>query len=579
MSDFFDIPTFALPRSQTNPLVDAFSGVIDILDPHQKMSGFGRYENDWVGFVHDHMPGTLTDEQLAIVRSVQDTKVTIVPSATSVGKSHVGAALTAIFYAIHTELEGDTQIYLIAAPPSSNLDTNLLGKLKSIHLDAPELFIGSKVTARGEIKHNKKPLSFVKGVTIPQEGTEEKKESRMSGKHAPYIFVVVDEGDGVPDFVFRAVRGWLSGGKARLVIFYNPKERAGEVFNMRQNRGGNVIQLSAFDHPNVVSGENVIPGARTRNSTLIEIHDWTEPISDDEAGRLNEEQWFAVPDYLVGAVAVADDGGEYPPMPAGKRRIVEGQFSTKTLGQYPVGGRSHLLLDITKYQEAVERFDTYVAIHGRNPMGSTGGVVGYDPAGDGSDVNMLCFRFGSLVIEFVSWEGIDGEGKADMACDEIVKFWVKYRLPLARAVVDGIGVGDEAPQNMRRRIRDERLWMKHGVTMPDWASHFKTSKVKFSQSPRGRTKKEKFANLRAECYWNLREWLIHDPSVMLPDNEFVRQAMGVITYEQTPKGILLLNKRAIRKRLGRSPNELDALAQTFIRPKSSMGSAPNYGSE
>ena len=41
--------------------------------------------------------------------------------------------------------------------------------------------------------------------------------------------------------------------------------------------------MSAFDHPNVIYGDDkIVPGAVTREKTARRINDWTIPLEEDE---------------------------------------------------------------------------------------------------------------------------------------------------------------------------------------------------------------------------------------------------------------------------------------------------------
>lgn len=135
--------------------------------------------------------------------------------------------------------------------------------------------------------------SFISGVTIPSSGTEAQREAKFSGKHAPYLLFIIDEGDAVPDEVYRGIESCMSGGHARLLVMFNPRNQSGEVHRMERDRRANVVKLSAFSHPNVLTGEDQIPGAVTRETTIRRINQWCRPLAEDEA-----EESLAVFDLL-----------------------------------------------------------------------------------------------------------------------------------------------------------------------------------------------------------------------------------------------------------------------------------------
>jgi hypothetical protein len=70
-----------------------------------------------------------------------------------------------------------------------------------------------------------------------------------------------------------------------------------------------------------------------------------------------------------------------------------------------------------------------------------------------------------------------------------------------------------------------------------------------------------FTNIRAECYWRLREMLDPDSGVLLalpPDNELMGD-IAAHRWSMQSNGIKIESKEEVRARLGRSPDSSDAL--------------------
>ena len=75
---------------------------------------------------------------------------------------------------------------------------------------------------------------------------------------------------------------------------------------------------------------------------------------------------------------------------------------------------------------------------------------------------------------------------------------------------------------------------------------------------------ERFANLRAEGYWNLRE-AFKDGEIDIEYDEQLVQELTGIKYKYNSKGQLMVeSKDDIRKRLGRSPDKADTLMFFYI---------------
>jgi hypothetical protein len=80
------------------------------------------------------------------------------------------------------------------------------------------------------------------------------------------------------------------------------------------------------------------------------------------------------------------------------------------------------------------------------------------------------------------------------------------------------------------------------------------------------TGENKFANMRAYLHWCVRNWLnpVNKTGAMLPPNErFIEEATEIRWKFRSDGRIIIEPKEDIKKRLGRSPDLFDALANTF----------------
>jgi len=75
---------------------------------------------------------------------------------------------------------------------------------------------------------------------------------------------------------------------------------------------------------------------------------------------------------------------------------------------------------------------------------------------------------------------------------------------------------------------------------------------------------ERFANKRAEMYWNTRE-AFEKGLISIPNDADLLNALAATRYELDNRGrIKIIDKKIIKKETGRSPDELDALAMLFF---------------
>lgn len=524
---------------------------------------YEAYQDDPVAFAEDVFGETLTDDMKAVFESVRDNPVTVALSANAIGKTHGAARLASWIYKCFP----GAQVYTAAAPPKKNLETLLWGEINGLVREHAGVFETDEVTS---LNIERSPKEFVTGVTIPASGTPAEREARFSGKHAPRLAFFFDEGDGVPVEVYRGAESCMSGGWTRMLVMLNARAPHGPVYEMIEKGQCNLVVISAFGHPNVVTGKDVIPGAVTRDTTVRRINEWTRPIGRTADGSYletldpDDPEVFEVPDFLVGCTATRKDGGTYPPLGDGWRRITESAFSYMVLARYPSQGANQLVSrdDIAK---ARARWDAFVADRGEVPPDGVRPTLGFDVAEDGDDANALCPRYGSYVGRFETWKGMNPDDSAE-------KLAARYALLGAeRANVDSTGVGAGVPKRAKKELRKESV--RASVAGVKVAS--KPTRPAYSSEG---TKLGDFYQLRDQLYWEVREWLRNDGGAMLPPDDELVEELRTLTYEVGTDGkIRVMQKKVAREILGRSPDKFDALALTFApEPTKASGGLTSF---
>jgi len=427
-------------------------------------------------------------------------------------------------------------VYTAAAPPESNLRKLLWGELGTITEKHPDVFDSDTIT---NLHIQRSAQSFLTGVTIPASGTEAQREAKFSGKHSPHLLFILDEGDAIPDECYRGIESCMSGGHARLIITFNPRAEVGEAYRMERDGRANVVQLSAFNHPNVVTGEDKIPGAVTRQTTVRRLNEWCRLLADGES---IDSDCFELPGFLINKTARSQSGQEYPPLRPGHYKIMEPAFAYMVLGRYPSHGSTQL---ISKewIARARARWDSYVSTHGEIPPVGTSAVMGQDVGEFGTDANVSCFRYGGYVDRFVAWSGVDTIETGDRAASEYKK------RDVLKCNVDATGVGAGVAPYMTRLG-----CIAHSVMV---------ASAPFLVSEMG-----EFQILRDQLWWSTREWLRIDPGAMLPPDEQLLEELKTPTYEVKNGKIRVMKKETMRELLKRSPDRADALCLTFYEHRS-----------
>lgn len=488
---------------------------------------FSRYQHDPVGFGERVLGETYTADVQTMMESVRDCPITIAKSANATGKTHGAARVAAWFYLTFPE----AQVYTAAAPPESNLKKLLWGEIGGLVQKHPDLFRANSIKS---LHIERSAQSFLTGVTIPMSGTPAQRQAKFSGKHAPHLLFILDEGDAIPDEVYSAIESCLSGGHGRLLVMFNPRAEMGEVHRMERHGRANVVELSAFNHPNVVSGMEQIPGAVTREVTVRRINEWCRPLNEGERA---DTSCFELPVFLVGAVGCNQRGIPYPPLRAGWYKVMEPAFSVMVLGRYPAQGTNQL---ISKewIARARLRWDAFVAQYGETPPAGAMPVLGLDVAEFGVDANCLVVRYGGYVEMPLTWSGMDPISTGDRATVEF-----KARCAI-RVNVDATGIGAGVAPHMQRQ----------GCSAVP---------IKVASAPTEETELGAFQILRDQLWWACREWLRTDPGAMLPPDEMLLQDLQTPTYEITNGKVRVMKKEIMRELLKRSPDRADALCLTF----------------
>ena len=488
---------------------------------------FTVYQNDPVGFINNEMGITLTPDVSRMAESVRDNRITVARSATGTGKSHGASAISVWFYKCFP----NSRVYTTANPYENQ--KILWGEISSM-AERSGLFEKDKITTQ-HIERN--PKDFITALTVPTTGIEEVKEGKFSGKHHEHMLFVVDEGDTVPDFAYRGIEGCMSGGHVRLLILFNPRYEAGAPYRHEYKKTANVIHLSALNHPNVVTGGDMIPGAVNREITVQRINEWCRPLAPDEKQSSNT---FNLPEFLVGATARKKGINEqYPPLKPGYYFINEPAFHYMVLGEYSPQSVQQLI-SREWINNARARWDAYVLEHGERPPEFTSAIMGLDVGEFGTDANVACFRYGGYVERLIAWNGVDTVVTGDRAVNEYKARKTAY------VNTDATGIGAGVAPHMQR-------------------SGCSAIPVKVASSPTEKIELGEFYRLRDQLWWLCRDWLRTDKGAMLPPDEELVQELLLPTYEVENGKIKIMKKKLMRELLKRSPDRADALCLTFAR--------------
>jgi len=343
-------------------------------------------------------------------------------------------------------------------------------------------------------------------------GLSTNEPDRFQGFHEKNILVVVDEAAGVPEEIFEAVEGVLTSEHARLLLLGNPTSIGGTFYDAFRAPGWKTIVISAFDTPNFTAFG--ITEEDIENST------WEAKIT----GQLPNPK-------LITPAWVADKYQRWgPTSPA---------YQARVKGQFPTEGED-TLIPLAWIEAAMARWEDV-------PEGEPV-EIGVDVARFGNDKTVIASRCGRKVLPLRVYAKQDTMETTGWVIAE------HREVGASKIKVDVIGIGAGVVDRLK-----EQGYPVVGINVAEAASDT-----------------EKFANLRSELWWNLRELLDPNPKInpepvaLPPDDELLADLSGV-KYKIDSRGRIQVEpKEEMKKRLGRSPDRGDAVVLAFAPDKNTV---------
>lgn len=478
------------------------------------------WAKDWNRFVRDALCARLDKEQQDIIDSVQTNPMTAVASGTARGKDFVAACASLCFMYLTPRFDSkgvlaeNTKVAMTA--PTGRQVSNIMTPevrrlLRAARAKFPFCCPGRLVA--DDIRTDFEEW-FLTGFKADDNATES-----WSGFHAANTMFVVTEASGISETVFNAIEGNLQGN-SRLLIVFNPNITTGYAARAMKSDRFHKFRLSSLNAENVVKKKVILPGQVDYEWVKDKVYNWCSPILQT--------------DFNVGEGDFKWENGLYRP---------NDLFRVKVLGMFPKVSED-VLIPYEWIELANERWKQYQEEGFETKKKCR---LGVDVAGMGRDDSVLCPRYGNYVPAF---EAHQSAGKADHM--HVVGMVAQYlKVKGAKAFIDTIGEG----AGVYSRLQE--LEYKGAIS------------CKYSEGADGFhdiTGEYEFANMRAYCYWALRDWL--NPKngfapAIPPCDKLMEEATETHWKFQSNGKIIIEAKEDIKKRIKRSPDWMDALVNTF----------------
>lgn len=229
------------------------------IGPYHRQYGerAARWRRDPFAFFHEALGidgargnPELTPDQRALVQAILDHKFVACTAGHGTGKSYVAAALVLWFLSTNP----DSRVVTTSA--SWELVENVLWR------EIADLYEKSVIPLGGQLLNTSLEYDN-KWIAL---GLSTDNPTRFQGKHAGRVFVLGDEATGIAQEIFEAAESLALSDDDRILMQGNPTDPTSAFYVETTQKKGkwHLVEMSCLNHPNVLSGEQIIPGAVTR---------------------------------------------------------------------------------------------------------------------------------------------------------------------------------------------------------------------------------------------------------------------------------------------------------------------------
>jgi len=257
-------------------------------DPRSiRWSDYRAYQNhEW----DDKDPDLITPDPLhQMLQGLANKKDVGVEAATGVGKTYLSAAICLWFVDCWPKInDPDTGkvldpggLCITVATKEKQLRQVLWKEIENFkpmfnnhHPQAEWMDLKLRMDPDGE--GGSKEGWGISGLTASV-SSDEDVSTAFSGLHAPHMLFVIDEAPGVPKPILEAIENTCTGGHNLRLALGNPRSQNDPLHDFCTQYGVKHVRVSELDHPNLVLGKEVIPGAITRSSVKRRMRKYHDP--------------------------------------------------------------------------------------------------------------------------------------------------------------------------------------------------------------------------------------------------------------------------------------------------------------
>ena len=527
---------------------------------------------------------TLTPQQVESLALIDAEDRVLIPKGNNTGGTFLLAAYGLYVFDVLAAqpdtaegLEQQGARVILMGPDHSTIESTIYAQMllharRAEARNPPKKMPGRK-RSEDSVNWTERPDWTIEAFAPPKYTMQEQAHS-ASGRHAKVQVILITEGAGVHEALWRAADGLASSRGNKIISETNPTESGGSFYKRARSGAWRVLHLSALDHPNVRTRTYVVPGAIDYRAIDDRVR-----VSCQDRGAYPDVQPDATFEDFVYALAqrTAEDKGARRDgqlgHPAAPLRVYRpgSQFAAQVLGRWPKGDDAGLFSPAA-LDAAVDRWRE------TNDPDEPPDRVGVDCAREGNDDTCAAPAWGedaaSLLRALRELElagdaaGLEalratrrvrvGEIRAAPKGDgPSVAQWLALRYGSSPWCVDESGVGSSVLDHARHQLKID------------------ADGISFSESPEAPLPGESTCdNLKATLYVRAAAVLRYglcdapdDPVLReeLLAHELVYSTRSVervmpdgSTHKVRVPSVRVLAKEEVKKKIGRSPDKADA---------------------
>lgn len=447
--------------------------------------------------------------QRLVLESIRDNRVTAVRSSHAIGKSTIAAVAVLWFLANHPRA-----IIITTASSHRQVSGILWRELRT-------LYRGARFPLGGTLPLTATTLKMADDWWAWGFTARDYDATQFQGFHAPYVLVVVDEAAGVAPTVYEGLDSAIAAGHARMLMIGNPTDDSGPFGAAFKRAEVAKFIVAAFDTPNFTKFGITLEDIR--QGVGMESGPWKDKIT----GPLPFPQ-------LVNPTWVREkwlEWGEQDP-----------RWQSRVMAQFPADA-DRALIPSPWIDEAVERWKVFEAEQSW-PMRAR---LGVDVARLGDDSTVRAdHRPGAGVRLLRTAPKQDTMATVATLNGDLLELR-SAGVHVEAVHIDADGLGSGVYDRMRELHGTLAVEVRSGVRADE---------------------PDRYVNRRSEMLWQLR--LALDPNgdapiALPPDPELARELVA-LRWDLSPKGLVAVEPKVdLKARLGRSPDNADAVAYAVAR--------------